>query len=82
MKEPAVYIISNKKNGAIYTGVTSNLGKRIYEHKEGAIDGFTKNIIVSYWCFTSHMTLWNQQLLEKSKLRLVLDKKRLIWLTV
>ena len=42
MKEPAVYIISNKKNGAIYTGVTSNLGKRIYEHKEGAIDGFTK----------------------------------------
>ena len=31
-----------KKNGTLYTGVTSNLVKRIYEHKTGVIDGFTK----------------------------------------
>jgi putative endonuclease len=42
MKQPAVYIITNKKNGTLYTGVTSNLVKRIYEHKEGLIQGFSK----------------------------------------
>lgn len=42
MKHPAVYIITNKKNGVLYTGVTSNLIKRIYEHKHGLMDGFTK----------------------------------------
>lgn len=40
MKQPAVYIMSNKKNGTLYTGVTSNLPKRIFEHKN-AIAGFT-----------------------------------------
>jgi putative endonuclease len=42
MKQPAVYIVTNKKNGTLYTGVTSNLIKRIFEHKEGFVDGFTK----------------------------------------
>lgn len=37
-----VYIISNKRNGTLYIGVTSDLIKRIYQHKEGVIDGFTK----------------------------------------
>lgn len=42
MKQPAVYIAANQRNGALYVGVTSNLVKRIYEHKEGVIEGFTK----------------------------------------
>ncbi len=42
MKEPAIYIVTNKRNGTLYVGVTSHLIKRIYEHKEGLIDGFTK----------------------------------------
>jgi putative endonuclease len=37
-----VYIITNKRNGTLYTGVTSDLKKRIWEHKEGVIDGFSK----------------------------------------
>jgi putative endonuclease len=36
-----VYIITNKKNGVLYTGVTSNLPKRIYEHKNKIKPGFT-----------------------------------------
>jgi len=43
MKRPAIYIMTNKRNGTLYTGVTSNLVKRVYEHKEGVVPGFTKN---------------------------------------
>jgi putative endonuclease len=37
-----VYIITNKRNTVLYTGVTNNLKKRVYEHKEKLTDGFTK----------------------------------------
>ena len=37
-----VYILTNKSNQVLYTGVTGNLQKRVYEHKAKLIDGFTK----------------------------------------
>jgi putative endonuclease len=37
-----VYILTNKSNKVLYIGVTSNLPKRIYEHKEKKIEGFTQ----------------------------------------
>jgi putative endonuclease len=37
----AVYIVANRRNGTIYTGVTSNLARRILEHREGLLPGFT-----------------------------------------
>ena len=37
-----IYILFNKRNGTLYTGVTSDLVKRIYEHKNKLVDGFTK----------------------------------------
>jgi len=42
MKQPAVYIMTNKRNGTLYTGMTSNLVKRIYEHRNTIAEGFTK----------------------------------------
>ena len=42
MKGGWVYIMTNRANGTLYVGVTSNLSRRIYEHREGLIDGFTK----------------------------------------
>ncbi len=41
MKQPIVYILANQPNGTLYIGVTSNLSKRIYEHKSHAVEGFT-----------------------------------------
>ncbi len=41
-KRGYVYILTNKNNTTLYTGVTSNLPKRIYEHKNKIVDGFSK----------------------------------------
>lgn len=41
-KQYCIYILTNKNNAVLYTGVTSNLKKRVYEHKEKLVDGFTK----------------------------------------
>jgi putative endonuclease len=38
----SVYIMGNNSNRVLYTGVTNNLAKRIFEHKEKIVDGFTK----------------------------------------
>ena len=54
MKYPAVYIMANKRNGVIYTGVTSNLPQRVWQHREGIIKGFT----TKYGC---KMLVWHEQ---------------------
>ena len=42
MKQPCVYIMASRRNGTLYTGVTSNLPKRAFEHREGLATGFSK----------------------------------------
>ena len=37
-----VYIVTNRPNGTLYTGVTADIGRRAYEHRGGLIEGFTK----------------------------------------
>ena len=37
-----VYIMTNRPNGILYTGVTSDIARRAYEHREGLAKGFTK----------------------------------------
>ena len=46
MMKSYVYILFNKKNGTLYTGVTSNLKKRMYEHKNKIFKGFTEKYSV------------------------------------
>ena len=41
-RQPSVYILASKRNGTLYTGVTSNLLKRVWEHKNNVTEGFTQ----------------------------------------
>ncbi len=46
MKQPCVYILASRRNGTLYIGVTSDLVKRVYEHRLGTVDNFTKKYSV------------------------------------
>jgi putative endonuclease len=41
-KQPAVYILASKRNGTLYVGVTSDLVKRVWQHRNDVLGGFTK----------------------------------------
>ena len=51
MKQPCVYILASRRNGTLYTGVTSNLVQRIWQHKNDLVEGFTKK-------FGVHTLVW------------------------
>jgi putative endonuclease len=41
-KQPALYILASQPNGTLYTGVTTDLVRRVWEHRSGLVEGFTK----------------------------------------
>jgi putative endonuclease len=46
LKQPCVYLLASRRNGTLYVGVTSDVVKRVWEHKEDFVDGFTKRYAV------------------------------------
>ncbi len=54
MKQPCVYIMASKRHGTLYTGVTANLPRRAFEHREGVAKGFSEKC-VRYWFGTNCM---------------------------
>ena len=54
-KQPAIYILASRRNGTLYVGVTSNLVKRVWEHKSDLVDGFTRR-------YGTHMLVYYETL--------------------
>jgi putative endonuclease len=86
-KQPAVYILASKRNGTLYIGVTSDLAKRVWQHKNNLVDGFSKrhsvHLLVWYELYSNmyeaikrekRLKKWNR----KWKLRLI-EKKNPNW---
>ncbi len=67
MKQPCVYMLASGWNGTLYVGVTSDLIKRVCEHKSDVVDGFTKTYGVHdlVW-FEQHETMESGILREKA----------------
>ena len=66
MKQPYVYILASKKNGTLYTGVTSNLVQRIWQHKNNQVAGFTEKYSVHVLVyFEQHQEMSSAILREK-----------------
>ncbi len=82
-RQPCVYILASRRNGTLYVGVTSNLVKRAWEHRNGFVDGFTQRYGVHdvVW-FEQHETMDSAITREKAikkwkrawKLRLIEQK--------
>jgi predicted GIY-YIG superfamily endonuclease len=68
MKQPCVYIMANKRNGTLYAGVTSNLPKRAFEHREELVTGFSKK----YGC---KMLVWYE--LHESMIEAITREKQI-----
>ena len=49
-----VYIMTNRPNGVLYVGVTSDLARRVWEHREGVADGFTKRYGLKLLVYAEH----------------------------
>jgi putative endonuclease len=69
-----VYIMTNKRNTVLYTGVTNNLVRRVYEHQEKKIPGFTQQYNVTKLVYyESHMTFFDaidrEKLIKKKSRR-------------
>ena len=50
-RQPCVYLLASKRNGTLYAGVTSNLPKRVWEHKNNLLEGFTSK-------YSVHTLVW------------------------
>ncbi|WP_370868194.1 GIY-YIG nuclease family protein [Sulfuriferula sp.] len=67
MKQPAVYLLASQRNGTLYVGVTSDLIKRVWQHRTHAVEGFTEknNVNLLVW-FEQHETMESAIAREKA----------------
>jgi putative endonuclease len=70
-KQPAVYILASKRNGTLYAGVTSDLAKRVWEHRNDMADGFSKRYGV-------HQLVW-YEVHENMESAIVREKEIKSW---
>lgn len=78
MKKGYVYILTNPRKTVLYTGVTSNLGKRVFEHKNKIAEGFTRqyncNHLVYYEITENHEVAKQRQKEIKADCRIQKEK--------
>ena len=64
-----VYILSSKKNGTLYIGVTNDLARRVYQHKAKSVDGFSKKYNVTMLVYTEEHNNINEALHREKSIK-------------
>jgi len=64
-----VYILASKRNGTLYVGVTSDLMKRVYEHKSNLVDGFTKKYSIHHLVYYEETSDINSAIEREKRLK-------------
>ena len=77
MKQYYVYIIASQKNGTIYIGITNDLIRRIYEHKNELVDGFTKKYKIKNLVYYEIFENIENAILREKQLKVWTRKKKL-----
>lgn len=77
-KQGYVYLLTSKDNTVIYTGVTSNLQKRIYEHKNGLVEGFTKRYNVHKLVYYEMLDRIEDAILREKQIKAGSRKKKVM----
>ena len=77
MKSYYVYILTNKANKVLYVGVTNNLERRIFEHKNKLIEGFTKKYNLSKLVFFEVFRNPGDAICSEKKIKGWLRKKKI-----
>jgi len=76
-KQPCVYIMASKRNGTIYTGVTSNIQHRSWQHRVGLIQGFTKKYNIKLLVFFEHFESMRDAIRREKQLKTRSRKRKL-----
>jgi len=68
-KQYFVYLLASKPYGTLYTGITSNLVQRVYQHQEGLVDGFTKKYHAHQLVFYEVHADVNEAILREKRIK-------------
>lgn len=75
MRQPAVYILASRRNGTLYTGVTSNLPRRVWEHRNDLVEGFTRRYGVHMLVYYE----WHDDMYAAIRREKQIKKWRRVW---
>ncbi len=65
----ATYIMASKRNGTLYVGVTNNLAKRVWEHKNNVVEGFTKQYSVHLLVYFDYFNSIEDAIVREKQLK-------------
>ncbi|HXC13705.1 MAG TPA: GIY-YIG nuclease family protein [Stellaceae bacterium] len=66
---PCVYILATRRNGTLYVGVTSDLGRRISEHKEDLLEGFTRRYGIHSLVYAEFHATMEEAILREKRIK-------------
>jgi putative endonuclease len=68
-KHPCVYMLASQRNGTLYTGVTSDVARRVCAHRSGAVDGFTRYYGVHRLVFVEYHETMEDAILREKRIK-------------